>query len=163
MQPIWEGLAARRWTVEQLQQLQRALHQDDHLENVVQALNGERVFFCATLDSIHRSSECGEAFFSGGGGKPVSDRATVLARLTVLSPQGWIDQNKAASCRLCQWYIDTVDLQQGRISLRKLTAASAAVQAMEGKPVSFAYPSRATEIGTVRCPVDEGCTGADDV
>ncbi len=133
LQPVWEGLAARRWTADELRQIGEALRRDDELEDYVRAMRGDRILGCAALESMRKSSRYGEAFFDGGG-RPVAPIYEWSARAITVAPRGWVDQNKTSISRLYQGFIDAVDLRTRRISLEKQAAASAQVNAMGKKP-----------------------------
>lgn len=134
IQPIWEGLASRRWTADELGRIQTALRGDNHLVNYTRAMRGDRAVACLTLESLRTSSANGEAFLSGGSGKPLAPTEELMARALTMVPRGWIDQNKAGTCLLYQRYIDAVDLRAHKVSAERLAAANAEVNALRGKP-----------------------------
>ncbi len=126
LQPVWEGLAQRRWSADALRQIQEILRQENHLENYVRGVRGERWALCATLDAIYRSS--------GPWRKDFETSDARMVRLISLMPRGWIDQNKAVISRLCQRYIDAVDVPARHLSLARAKAADAEVEALREKP-----------------------------
>ncbi len=134
LQPVWEGLAARRWTADEMRQIEEALRRDDELADYVQAVRGDRVLDTNALESMRRSSASGEAFISGGSSKPIGPAQEWMAHFMTVAPRGWIDQNKASAARLYQGYIDAVDLRAHRVFFAKQASADAAVSDLRKKP-----------------------------
>jgi hypothetical protein len=55
LQPVWEGLAARRWDEAQLAMLDQELSRLDFIRDSARALRGERAFMNAILDQMIRT------------------------------------------------------------------------------------------------------------
>jgi len=63
MQPIWEGLAARRWSDAQLQSLQAALEKSDFIADLKHCLEAERVWGNLTI-ALFRDKQAPVSFSS---------------------------------------------------------------------------------------------------
>lgn len=92
LQPIWEGLARRQWTAEQLVTLEAQLERLNLVADMNRSLRGERAFCLAALDYILRHPGGGEVGESLGGVPPVL--ATWLT--------GWVHQNRVAIAQMFQ-------------------------------------------------------------
>lgn len=100
MQPIWEGLAERRWTDAQLQQLQQKLEGFDFITDLKHALESEKVWGNVTIGLVRDKRTPGYLLsLLESDGKPEAwqkeaDRALVKA------PRDWFDQEQRNYNRL---------------------------------------------------------------
>jgi hypothetical protein len=98
LQPVWEGLAARRWTQPQLAVLHERLERIDLRPDSITALRGERAIYLALVDALIRFKETGELPEKR---RPADPKERVLWWLVRrLLPVGWLYQAKAG------WYDD---------------------------------------------------------
>jgi hypothetical protein len=95
LQPIWEGLADRRWNEAQLAAIQHELEQFDFLADYQLAMRGERALSIGAVDYLRRTRDPG---FLDYQASPDSAPKRMLFRLAV--PRGWFDQNKVSMARL---------------------------------------------------------------
>ena len=124
LQPIWEGLAARRWTADELREIQRELRADDLLADYVRAIRGERaIFVCAWLNGLRKAGSTREI------GPMLDDdpeqRAWIkmYRQMADLYPRGWIDQNEATVCLAYQEMITgDLDLKARRVYAGRVKA-----------------------------------------
>jgi hypothetical protein len=98
MEPVWEGLARRQWTDEQLAALDAKLAKINFAAHYQSAVRGERnLFSFTTLDSMNADrSKIG--LLTALNGQP---QYPGIYKLTSLIPAGWFDANKVAAAR---WY-----------------------------------------------------------
>ena len=115
LQPVWEGLADRRWNDAQLAALDADLGRMDFLSDYLTAVRGERACVLEMVDYLRRTRDRRFLFgwFSGENGPSAGRRAfqTVLMHLI---PSGWFDQNKVRIGRPHLLFLPTVD-QAGRV------------------------------------------------
>lgn len=105
LQPVWEGLLDRRWSADELLGLQKRLEAIDFLAEFARAFRGgERaIFLCRSMDELKRGNRMSEflkLITRGPGEAP--NNSPLPGWQAALVPAGWIDQNKAAGCRLYQ-------------------------------------------------------------
>jgi hypothetical protein len=91
LQPLWEGLATRRWSEDQLREFQSLLEPMDLLAGLARAFRAERAFSLDFVDLIKRSPVLGRTETPIDGDE--------MIRLLRLAPRGWLDQNKLAISR----------------------------------------------------------------
>lgn len=96
IQPVWEGLADRRWDEAQLKQLDGWLARLDFLRDYTNAMAGERAFGCQTISYLeHNRREfrglMAEASLPGNLG----EHDTLMSSVARVIPRGWFDQNQA--------------------------------------------------------------------
>jgi len=98
VQPIWEGLAERRWSDVQLQELQKRL-QFDFLGALKRSKDGERAIGILTADLLRQNRySVGDLWYSYGY---LSDEPTAMASLVGrMAPHGWYYQERFNFCRL---------------------------------------------------------------
>ena len=142
MQPIWEGLEARRWSGPELEQIKVGLRDLDYLAGYEQANRCERAtFMCETADYL--KAHGGAAYLmhtmqniQGDGDE--GNTTKFIGWLVDLMPGGWYDQNKATGCRCFQDdVIDTLDAKAHRVWLAKVRAGNAAMRRLTVTPYTW--------------------------
>lgn len=128
IQPVWEGLAARRWSAEDLDLLRESLQTINVLQEYRQGIRGgERAGFAAhwpeDLQDTAQAWEMAKVLPPITGDEFSSSSLTLERWLwTALPywPRGWYEQNAALASRYFQddW-IDAVDPANHRVSLAK--------------------------------------------
>lgn len=96
LQPVWEGLADHRWTDAQLAALDAELGRLDFLADYQLAMRGERVFDVGIINFLRHTRNVDWLPFEG----EIAGRFRFPLLLFPLSPSGWLEQNKAACCRM---------------------------------------------------------------
>ena len=136
MQPVWEGLRARRWSGAELQRLKTGLGGLDYLSGYRATMRWERAFFLVrTLDYFKAHGGVGETLqgMQGGGGDDLTLRS--FGWMINVGPGGWFDQNKAIGCQFFQDHqIDVVDPKAHRLWLAQAGSGAAAAQGMPITP-----------------------------
>lgn len=122
--PIWEGLAAQRWSDSQLARLDAALAKENYLENYQQAMRGERACFNHAFDQIRQTRNLDyfadpEALAHAQGSLLEQTLGNSLFRLV---PGGWFDQNKLSVSRI------NVELLLTAVNVERGIAAPASVR-----------------------------------
>lgn len=117
VQPIWEGLARRRWNETQLIELEKQLATVDMLAEFHHAIRGERNFSLEGLDLMRRNPRYLDAIGTiEGGSSP--DLSPLL-----LIPGGWYDQNKITIAEMHRDYsLPQVDAKAQRIDMARMRA-----------------------------------------
>lgn len=141
LQPIWQGLADRRWNAAELERLENALQRVDMLGEFARGIRGERaIFLCRAMDNLKLRGNLLEYLrtmreFAGSG----SDGLPYQGWQIALAPNGWIDQNKAAGCRYYQDVIlNNVDPAARRVWPARTAAANRASNLAAGAgPYNF--------------------------
>lgn len=92
LQPIYEGLADRKWSDAQLVALDSELAKLDFLADYQRSMRSEAVYTARMLDYLQRTRRIGDywAMFNGSG--TIVDQ--VINHLFPLVPTGWFRQNK---------------------------------------------------------------------
>ena len=133
IQPVWEGLAERRWSDAQLQELDAALRKIDFVSDLEASMPCERAYDIGAIDYLkkHRSEEAGglievacprtvailekvvdwfpkmsslHGVYSNLGGPP--QPANFPERVIIhLPPDGWFEQNKLAVAKLYEEHL----------------------------------------------------------
>jgi hypothetical protein len=93
-QPIWEGLAGRRWSEVQLQSLQARLQQFDSLADLKRVLEAERAWGNLTIGLVRdkRTPHFLSSLMSSGGG--VEPWLTEADRVLTTCPREWFDEEQ---------------------------------------------------------------------
>jgi len=108
MQPIWEGLADRRWNEAQLAELDGWLARLDFFKDYTKAMAGEKAYGCQLMGYFERNrqvlSEAFESPFPLPGN--LAENETLVKFLAAAIPAGWFDQNRAA---VWHFYDDHLD------------------------------------------------------
>jgi hypothetical protein len=87
MQPVWEGLADRKWTEPQLQALQQRLAKFDFLADSATAMRGERACGNSAITYVRRHPAKLEQL---GSGEDEASAYGVSDLAAVLMPRGWL-------------------------------------------------------------------------
>lgn len=117
LQPIWEGLADRKWNDHQLVALHAELTRFDFLADYQQAIRGERASGVDIIDSLRRHPNRIEEYFELTDLDQISKKY-LLARLAQIGPSGWFEQNKIALCRfMTDKYLPIVNLKDRTYSV----------------------------------------------
>ena len=114
LQPIWEGLAVRRWRDGDLVHLQRALTNLDLLAEAPRVLRGERACAVQTISArIPRRLQYSSSYANWGLSM---QRAWIHAGLCQIGPRGWRQQNLTAlSHYYDQYVLEPIDaVNEGR-------------------------------------------------
>jgi hypothetical protein len=127
MQPIWQGLAERKWDDGQLRDLQSQLEAIDMLVAYRFSARGERIFAQEFCDLVERERNLGEMGMLNG-----SDDSYSLQRLLWnYAPRGWYVDNKAMITQMHQDYsLPAIDPVARRYHPEKANAYDAAVARM---------------------------------
>jgi len=118
-QPIWEGLAERRWSEAQLQELQTRLQQYNFVADLKWPLDAERASGILTVDLLYRQkyrlSTLGE---ESGSTRSEWTFGDLIGRI---APHGWYDQEQLNYCRLHQIQLGgTFDASEKRVRPGKI-------------------------------------------
>ncbi len=115
LQPIWEGLARRRWSEAQLVELDRQLGTVDLLSEFPRSIRGERNLCLEGADLMRRHPKILASIANEGA----EDGAFAFA----LTPGGWFDQNKVFLARMYQdFLLPMVDAKAQRIDPAQVKA-----------------------------------------
>jgi hypothetical protein len=127
LQPIYEGLAERKWTDAQLADLDSELAKLDFLADYKLAMRGEMVFFQGgTFDYLRRHPAQLYNYFSNFSDE---ENHPVLPRLfSCLIPTGWFYQNQLNCARpMVEFYLPAADVKRQTISPEKIRAGEQTV------------------------------------
>ncbi len=103
LQPIWEGLAVRRWRDSDLVHLQRALTNLNLLAEASRVLRGERACAVQTIaERIPRRLQYSYSYQNWG---PSMQRAWIHAGIGQIGPRGWRQRNLIALCHYYDQYL----------------------------------------------------------
>lgn len=106
LQPVWEGLADRKWNDSQLVALDAELARFDFLADYRQAIRAERACGVDAIDYLRRHPNRIEEYLE------LTDLdETLLPRLAQIGPSGWFAQNKLALCRMTDERLPIVNLK----------------------------------------------------
>lgn len=94
MQPIWEGLAERRWSDTQLQALQSRLQQFNFLADLRHALNSEKVWGNVTIGLVRDLRRPGYLLSLLESEDKVEPWQKEADRVLVKVPRDWFDQEQ---------------------------------------------------------------------
>jgi hypothetical protein len=127
MQAVWEGLAARLWSANDLDTLRGGLQGIDVLREYQQAIRADRAIMAARwpedLQNWASAREMTEVLPSLSDGQ-IAPSSLSLERWLWSAlpywPRGWYEQNAALACRYFQEdWIDTVDAARHRVVLAR--------------------------------------------
>ena len=93
-QPVWEGLAAHRWTDEQLVELDAIMARQDPLQDYLTAVRGDMAWRDDLIRYFQRHPGYMLSVFSGIDGSIPTDSDLIHNVLGQLIPIGWFDQNR---------------------------------------------------------------------
>jgi hypothetical protein len=174
LQPIWEGLADRRWNEAQLAAIQAELERIDFLADYHLAMRGERAWSIWSVDYLRRTRDISflDQLNMGDTDRQANRRLQrLLFRLAV--PRGWFGQNKVSMARLhIELFLPAVDLNARVVSpaaLRRLDQAmeerlkgrtpynffaSLLLPALSRAAEKFARIEAAVDLATVACALE---------
>ncbi len=170
MQPIWEGLAARRWSSSELEQIKTGLRRLNYLAGFQQSIRCERAtFMCETADyfKAHGGAFHAVQYFGSMQGSGDGDfMANALGALIDLGPRGWYDQNKTFGCRFLQDnVIETISVPAHHVSLEKARAGVSVAEHFTMMPYTWlvktgvpVYSSVLTKMVASQADVDHALT-----
>lgn len=118
MQPIWQGLADRKWNAGQLRELQSRLETMDLLVAYQLSARGERIFAQDFCDLVERERNLGEMGMLDGS----DDSHSFHYRLWNYAPKGWYVYNKAVIARLLADALPAINLVERRFDAPKVKA-----------------------------------------
>ena len=98
IQPVWEGLAAHRWSDAELQELQTRFQQFNFLADMKRPLDGERAAAILTADLLYRRKYRPSELFDLDAPDPIGGGFVDLVSRFV--PRGWYYQEQLSYCRL---------------------------------------------------------------
>ncbi len=133
VQPIWEGLAERRWSEAQLQELETRLQQYDFIADMKTPLAGEQAAGIATIERIRKQGLGYLSALMNSSEPTLTAEASMLGNFLgfVLVPQGWYDQEELNYCRGFQIQVATaLDTTKKRLSPAQVKADARAFQQM---------------------------------
>ena len=166
LQPIWEGLAARRWSASQLAELQARLQTVDLLQDFQRTARGERALFVVpTLAELRGPNGFGNLSPLQTARTDIKFWSWWMSFLTKVAPSGWADRTVATAC---QWQqtnvIECVDVSSHRIAAPRIKAGEQDIKAlpstfanMLAKIVMPVYTSIAIKDARTQTSVDEAC------
>jgi hypothetical protein len=117
LQPIWEGLADRRWNEAQLAAIQAELERIDFLADYHLAMRGERAWSIWSVDYLRGTRDV--SFFDHWNPSPPVQAGRRLQRLLfrLAMPRGWFEQNKVSMARMhIDLFLPAVDLEARVVS-----------------------------------------------
>ena len=132
MQPIWEGLQARRWSAAQLTQLQAMLSGVDELAAYRRNAQAERASsLLPVLDELREDKNLNNVAATTKAIREGNALPPGLSFIYRLYPRGWCDEGKAVVSRLDQRYvIDTIDVARHRIDARQCDIGIAVINGL---------------------------------
>ena len=143
MQPIWEGLAARRWTAAELDDLRDHLLSVNILREYQQAMRAERASYQAKWpedlpDPAQAHDLAKELPSTSGDDPPLSPWDRRLWPLLPYWPRGWYEQNAAIASRYLQTdWIDLVDPANRRMNFARNLATAQVMKHIPASPYTL--------------------------
>ena len=118
VQPIWEGLAERRWSEAQLQELEDRLQKANFIADVRPALDMERAAGLSTIELLKRKGPWYLNYIGDSDSKPPQEPSLPGRWLgAIIVPRGWYSQEALNYCRGFQAELATgLDITHKRIS-----------------------------------------------
>lgn len=147
MQPIWQGLADRKWNAGQLRELQSRLETVDLLVAYQLSARGERIFAQDFCDLVERERNLGEMGMLDGS----DDSHSFHYRLWNYAPKGWYVYNKAVIARLLADALPAINLVERRFDAPKVKAYDADLDRKLKGNVKL-FPARLIAPGLGRSP-----------
>jgi hypothetical protein len=121
LQPVWEGLAAHRWSDSQLAALQSEFSALDFLADYATMVRGERAFACAKLDFLRRTHNASIVPESMSDGEGNYSPDHLLGFYFHSFPSGWYYQNQLQVCRAyTEEMMPLLDAKTRTVSERRL-------------------------------------------
>jgi hypothetical protein len=138
LQPVWEGLADRRWTDAELSVIDSELGKLDFLADYQFAMRGERACNIWGVDYFRKVGITGldEMVAPSKASGPVEMEQFLGRAAFWLIPTGWFDQNKLSLCRMHEKYLLPLVGNQDRrvISPAAIQQANAALDGRGVRP-----------------------------
>jgi hypothetical protein len=172
LQPLWEGVAGRKWDDRQLAALQTELEAADLLRGYQLAWQGERIAMQQAMEKPLTQSrrQLAREFFDLSG-ETGAKEALIGPAVFLLLPRGWLNQNRLTLDRLMLEHgVNTVDPGTRRIVRRDLEASGAwlqrhgrrpygflaglALPALEGQLVRFGRTQASADMALVACALE---------
>jgi hypothetical protein len=123
LQPVYEGLAERKWSDKQLVALDSALAKFDFLADYGVAIRGERGLDVAGIEYIRRSHNRFRTLTDLSGERD-GFQMNMAAIALCAGPSGWFYQNELHFCQFYnKWYLPVADDKNQRVSLAAVHAA----------------------------------------
>lgn len=119
LQPVWEGLAAHRWTDAQLATLQSEFEQLDQFAAYSKSIQGNRLYtYFLGCSLAEQPAKLAVLLPDGGGGDSYESKLVRAAKIiSRIAPKGWWYQNMLTIDRFyTAVYLPAVDWEQRRIS-----------------------------------------------
>jgi hypothetical protein len=137
LQPIWEGLASRRWNADQLAELQRRLSSADMLRSLRRAEQFERASFLVPMrEELRRPTGFRDLLAAQFGS--AAEEGTWLGTAGRFFPAGWADLSVAFGCEWEQKYlIDAIDVPAHRLSPGQSAAGQAVLAKLPPHPTNL--------------------------
>jgi hypothetical protein len=127
--PIWEGLAERRWSEPQLQELETRLQQYNFIADTKAPLAAERATGIALVELVRKKGPWYLNFLGSAEGTPVPTVADLI--WSIIVPQGWYDLEELNYSRGFQIQLaGTLDTTKQRVSPTRVKADAQAFQRM---------------------------------
>ena len=155
MQPIWEGLAARQWTAEDLDGLRDRLRGIHILREYQQGVRSERAFFSARwpedMQNFAQARSMAKEPPSTSGDEPaLSPLDRRLWNFLPYWPRGWYEQNAAVASRYLQAdWIDTVDPANHRLDFSRNQATAPAMKTIPATPYTLLVRIHLSVFGSI--------------
>jgi hypothetical protein len=122
LQPVWEGLAARRWSDAELKALETLLSGRDFVASTKKALDGEQAAGILTIELVRRKG-LDYLLAIDNQTQPPPWCQSLIHGLSAIVPSGWYYQEKLSYCQLHHLLIGTsLEPAQRRISPREVAA-----------------------------------------
>ena len=143
LQPVWEGLAARKWTAEDLDTLRTNLRGINILREYQQAVRAERAFFQARWpedlqDMTQARALVKELPLMTGDDPHLSWMEEQLWGTLPYWPRGWYEQNAAVASRYLQAdWIDLVDPPKRRMDFARNQVTARTMKDIPGAPYTL--------------------------
>ncbi len=165
LQPIWEGLAAHRWSAAQLARVQTVLEDVDVLKSYRRAVQGDRaIYFEGARRAMHTAGGIyDELLVDAGDRSDPKWSEEWMYRALSLVPSGWVDESAAvAAQRVQQFCIDPVDVPGHRLSAYAVTTGEHWVARQRMRPSIYlskielpVFTSVALRVGRTQAAVGE--------
>jgi hypothetical protein len=100
VQPVWEGLAERRWTEAQLQELQARFQHYDFLADLAQSLKAERAFGILEVDQVKKKGLGLDPLANIEDIGRTTQREEFLNLVGRMMPAGWYELERLNYCTI---------------------------------------------------------------
>ncbi len=142
LQPVWEGLAARQWSAEDLDALRDVLRGINVLREFQQSMRGDRAFDAACwpedLQDTAQAQELARIvpiMSDQQIGTSAYSPERLLWHALPYWPRGWYEQNAAIASRYIQeHWVDTVNPAEHRVAVAKIKSNERALQTLALTP-----------------------------